>query len=198
MKKIVFSKIEIIHLLIAWVGVSIAFSIAVGGLSFSINYLVVLIGAMLSIGLGFLLHEIAHKILANKYGCFAEFRADFKMLFISIGIAFLGFLFAAPGAVQIFGRIDKKKYAVISASGPAANLLLSLIFLGLYYTINTSQIITQFLLNGFRFNIFLGFFNLLPFPSFDGIKIYFGDKKLYFILAGMAFLLMLLQIIIIT
>ncbi len=56
------------------------------------------------VGVAFLLHEIAHKVVAIEHGQIAEFRADYQMLFLALMGALVGFLFAAPGAVYHRGR----------------------------------------------------------------------------------------------
>ena len=81
-------------------------------------------------GLGFLLHQLAHKFVAQKYGCVAEFRAFDQMLYLAVGLAFfVGFIFAAPGAVMIRGYVDRRKNGIISIAGPAVNIMLAVIFL---------------------------------------------------------------------
>ena len=112
-----------------------------------------------TVGIGFLLHEIAHKFVAQKYNCWAEFRADNKMLILMILMSFMGFLFAAPGAVMIQGNITKRRNGIISIAGPATNMGLAVIFLAIFF-------FTPFKLLGFfgaQVNTFIGLFNLLPF-----------------------------------
>ena len=56
---------------------------------------------LLAVGPAFILHEIGHKIIAKKNGCWAEFRADPSGLKFGMFLAFfLGVLFMAPGAVS--------------------------------------------------------------------------------------------------
>ena len=54
------------------------------------------------------------KILAQNYGCFAEFRSYNFMLLIAVFMSFFGFIFAAPGAVIISGPIGKRRNGKIS------------------------------------------------------------------------------------
>ena len=42
-----------------------------------------------------------------------------------------GIVFAAPGAVQIFGRPDKDEMGKIAAANPMANIVLYVIFTGI-------------------------------------------------------------------
>ena len=71
-----FSRTEINHLLRAWIIISIAFAIAFQGLSLDPAFFVVILISGFTVGIGFLFHELGHKFLAQKYGCWAEFRAN--------------------------------------------------------------------------------------------------------------------------
>ena len=93
-----FSKREIRDLFLAWVILSIAFAVLFSGFRslFSSVFLTFFGASALTAGIGFLLHELAHKLVAQRYGLFAEFKAFYGMLLIAVGLAFFGFIFAAP------------------------------------------------------------------------------------------------------
>jgi Zn-dependent protease len=138
--------------------------------------------SFLTVGLGFLFHEMAHKIIAQKYNCQAEFKADNLMLLLAFGMSFLGFVFAAPGAVHIKGYINKVQNGIISLAGPLMNLILALVFLpGLI--LFSKGLLGTFFLYGFIINSWLGLFNMIPFGNFDGSKIYGWNKKVYYVTA---------------
>ena len=122
------SETEIIDLLKAWIIISIAFAVVLR-YSFSYSFYSIFIISSLTVGTGFLLHELGHKITAQRYGCFAEFRSFDNMLIMALVMSFFGFVFAAPGAVMISGRINSRKNGIISAAGPLVNIGLALIFL---------------------------------------------------------------------
>lgn len=63
-----FTNREIKDLAIAWFMISLAFAILFSGLSFSFVFLISLFLSALTVGIGFLLHEIMHKYFAQKYG----------------------------------------------------------------------------------------------------------------------------------
>lgn len=123
-----FSKIEIKHLLIAWSAISLAFAIAFTGIEIPLRFLFAVITSLFTVGIGFIFHEMGHKYMAQKYHCIAEFRADYKMLLLAVAVSFLGFVFAAPGAVLISGRVNLKQRGKISAAGPFTNLVISFFF----------------------------------------------------------------------
>ncbi len=182
MKKILrFSRIEKEHLLKAWVAISVAFAIVLSGGISSLDFLMMFVVSMFTVGIGFLVHEIAHKYFAQKYHCIAEFRANDQMLLIAIVMAFFGFIFAAPGAVMIVGRLTKKQNGIVSLAGPMSNLVLALLFLTTHFIY--PNIISIY---GALINTFLGLFNLLPLPIFDGIKVYRWNKLVYFFSLALA------------
>lgn len=183
------SKREIKDLLKAWVAISLAFGIILSrNPEFGFTVLAGIAAASITVGIGFLFHELAHRLVARKYKCFAEFRSFDTMLFLAVFMAWaLGFVFAAPGAVMIHGyNITKKKNGIISLAGPLTNLLIALVFLGLMIFVPNIALKNIFQI-GFIVNIFLGIFNMIPFANFDGKKILAWSKPVYWfvILAGL-------------
>ena len=75
--KIKFSKIEILHLLIATILVTAV------GLSLD-NYRRVALEFLIIFVSAFLVHELAHKLLAQFYGSWAEFRTNSYLSLIHI------------------------------------------------------------------------------------------------------------------
>lgn len=134
-----FSDIEKQHLRLATAAFTLALGfISVRGLS-GINdldginqWLIALLLAMpvmlLAVGPAFILHEIGHKIVAKKYGCWAEFRADPKGLQFGILLSlFLGVLFMAPGAVMVSGLVKRRHNGYVAVAGPLTNLTLFIV-----------------------------------------------------------------------
>ncbi|MBI2660325.1 metalloprotease, partial [Candidatus Woesearchaeota archaeon] len=65
------SATELKDLAKAWIIISAAFAILLSKSIFSGEFYIKFIIASLSVGVGFLLHELGHKIVAQRYGCFA-------------------------------------------------------------------------------------------------------------------------------
>lgn len=183
------SDIEIRDILKAWIAVSIAFGIVLSA-SFSDFYQKFIIAA-LTVGIGFLLHELGHKFVAQRYGCFAEFRSFDNMLILAIAMSFFGFVFAAPGAVMISGRVNIRRNGIISAAGPLVNLGLAVLFLPLFFI--PSQFLQLVALYGFMINSWLALFNMIPVWLFDGHKIWRWNKAVYFAMAAIALSFMFLR-----
>jgi Zn-dependent protease len=182
------SNIEIRDLIVAWLLVSLAFALARSASNgvtinniFSLNFILYILISAVTVGIAFLLHEFAHKIVAQKYHCWAEFRADRTMLGLGVLMSVLGFVFIAPGAVMIYGHITSKQNGKISLAGPAINIILALIMLPLLFIDFSSPIISEIINSGYIINAWLALFNMIPFWNFDGAKIYKWDKKIYFL-----------------
>ena len=135
------SRRERFDLIIAWFAISLAFSLAFsGGVGVWMGspiqrttletYLVFLILSMVTVGVGFVLHELAHKFTAMKFGYWAEFRKDNLMLLVAVVLAALvGVVFAAPGATMIYGSgVTREQNGKISLLAPVTNLILCIPF----------------------------------------------------------------------
>ena len=184
--KIKTSKIELRDIAKAWIVLSLAFACIYAGANiidgtisriFSTQFIFLFLISLFTAGLGFLLHELAHKLVAQRYGCVAEFRAFDQLLFLALGMAvFIGILFAAPGAVMVSGMITRRENGIVSVAGPATNYVLGLLFLGLTFLIPAFESI---FLIGFSINMWLGLFNLIPFGPLDGLKVFYWNKAVW-------------------
>lgn len=172
-----FSRIELIDLAKGWFAISLAFAIMLGGI-FSENFAFYFIISAIAVGSGFLLHELAHKFFAQRYNCWAEFRADNKMLLLAVVFSLFGFIFAAPGAVIISGKVNNKANGIISLAGPATNVILAFIF---RYISTFTGFLEQLGNFGYQINIWLALFNMIPFGFFDGTKVFQWNKFVYFL-----------------
>jgi Zn-dependent protease len=202
------SRREEFDLFVAWIAISLAFTIifiSPSGL-FShvgaIDPVVALIFfgiSLITVGIGFILHEMGHKFLAMRYGFWAEFRKDNVMLLIAVVLAALvGFVFAAPGATVIYsnpadGRgISREQNGKISAIGPVINLLLCipfalLLLVGMGATGNSHGIIKLIGVIGLQVNAMIAAFNMLPVSILDGRKVLAWNPAAFAILIVAAF-----------
>lgn len=186
---------------IAWFALAIAFSIALvggisgGGVDLGTAALLILL-SMVTVGVGFVLHELAHKFTAIHYGHWAEFRKDNQMLLVAVALAALvGVVFAAPGATMIYGSgLSRKENGVISAAGPVTNLLLAIPF-GIIALASIAFGLSPFIALvgaiGVKINGMLAAFNMLPVGPLDGKKVLAWNKGVFLLLIGLSFALLI-------
>jgi Zn-dependent protease len=184
------------ELLKAWAGTTLAYAIVQAGASnlLSRGFVLFLVISAIVCGLGFVLHELAHRIVARNYGAEAHFVANNGWLLISIVIAFAGLFIAAPGAVWHRGYLTERQGGLIALAGPATNLVFSVLFLiglpmlaltGLDDTSTNIAGINLYTLAfilcsiGYSLNAFIGLFNMIPAGPFDGAKV-LAWSPLYF------------------
>ncbi len=179
-----FSTTEILHLSVALFMITLTLMALDFGRVKSLGLVNFILVYFLSVGLGFLLHEMGHKLVAQHYGYISEFRADFFMLIVAfIMAATLKVVFLAPGAVMILGRLTKKQNGIISVAGPLVNLTLALIFtlIGIVLNPIPTTLVWYIVYIGVWVNSFLGIFNMLPFWVLDGKKVLAWNKSVYII-----------------
>ncbi len=195
-----FSQREVRDLVIAGILISLAFAIllsgGIGGLRNGSAFLVIFGISFFGAGLGFLLHELMHKYVAQSYGMRAEFQAFYPMLGLALVFSFFGFIFAAPGAVFIYGFTNRERNGKISVAGPWTNIVLAVIFLVLVLALTTNQILSALLGYGLYINAFLALFNMIPAMPFDGAKVLAWNKTIYGVTVAIALALVVLSYII--
>ena len=181
-----FSQLEVRDIIIAWVGLGLAFTIALLGGAFGIQNPasaglgaapLVFIIALVTVGSGFVLHELSHKFTAQGYGYWAEFRMWPFGLVLALATSLIGFIFAAPGATYISGtNISASENGKISLAGPLTNVGVALAFLPFALYFPSDTFFGELGLIGTQINIFLGLFNMLPVMPLDGAKVFHWSK----------------------
>ena len=173
-----FSKTEISHLTQATLAFSLALAfMSVDGIMGALNSpLIFIVGGIvyaIAIAPAFLVHETAHKVVARKYGCWAEFRASPGGLRFGIFIAALtGIVFMAPGAVMVAGNTTRSQFGKIALAGPVSNVALWGLGLGAILLGAANHPLGELILYPWLWgNAILGLFNMLPFGPLDGKKI---------------------------
>lgn len=189
------SRRERFDLIIAWLAISVAFSLIFPRANIS-QYLTSLALSMTTVGVGFVLHELAHKFTAMHYGYWAEFRKDNLMLLVAVVLAALvGVVFAAPGATMIYGAgITREQNGRISAAGPLTNLLLCIPFAlmllvsGWLAPIGAGgNLLSLIGMVGLQVNAMIAAFNMLPVSVLDGRKVLAWNPAVFAVLIVAAF-----------
>ncbi len=209
---------EALHITISVIAISFAFALVFSGTSGILQYprefLFFFAAVFVTVGSGFILHEMAHKLSGIYYGAPARFVMSVQGLVLTVMTGFFGFLIALPGATYIYSNtISLMENAVISAAGPVLNIALVFLFLALnavapisqYYSFlypspagfegfgifNGTLMVWQF---GAAMNLWLALFNFIPAFPLDGSKVWRWRKSAWLILA--AFMLYLGAVII--
>jgi len=122
---------------------------------------------------------------------------------LMIAMSFMGFIFAAPGAVMIRKAVDtpqpysemvnsgqleqkeKREMLWISLAGPMTNLILMALFFVLLLASVTGpdRLLVNAAYFAFYINLILAAFNLIPVDPFDGGKIFRASRKVWAIVA---------------
>lgn len=187
-----FSATEIKHITLALLALAFAFSLILYREKIFVGFFsykpIFFINSLIAVGFAFVLHELAHKFVAQRKNCIAEFRAWPAGLFIAVAMALFtrgGFVFAAPGAVMIAPfhktkngirktKLTTQDIGLIGVAGPLVNIVLAGLFGLLMFTgLEVFHISAQI-------NAWLAIFNLIPFALLDGQKIMRWDFRVWF------------------
>jgi len=185
------SSTEILHLAVAYVVLTFDLLLILGWPYFYTHDVLLYTAIAASAALtGFIAHEMAHKIVAQSSGYWAEFRLSPLGLVTSVIIAAAtGFLFAAPGATMIGGMGNLRDWGRTSLAGPAVNFVFSLGFLaaslvlGSYASLSYAASVLLFLA---FINAWFAAFNMIPFGPLDGAKVWRWSHQIW-VVAFVAF-----------
>ncbi len=179
-------------ILVAVFALTAAFAIA---LRFSSPYggLFVIALAFLVSVTAFLFHELAHRYVARSYGGIAYFKMWPFGILLALLTSVFGFIFAAPGAVNIGGIYRKDEIGKTALAGPATNIGVGLILYisGILVPVG---IVSAILIYTATMNFWFGFFNLLPIPPLDGYKVFTWDIYVFLVSIIIALLFVVLTV----
>jgi len=194
---------EIFQITISVIAISFAFALVFatpqGMVGHPVEFIIFIVPLLVTVGSGFILHEMSHKIVAMYYGAQARFRMWVQGLVIMLIGAVFGVLFAAPGAVYIYSNnINKRQNGLISLAGPMLNIILAGVFIGLQFLAPIRQSYSFLIPMGTDFagygmsngvlqvwwfgaamNIVLALFNMIPAFPLDGSKVFAWSKLVW-------------------
>ena len=181
-RHVYFSPKELKHITVAaLLVVGIGFSIGLygnyfGGFLFEWTWVMMAVFAVI-MAASFLVHEIAHKVMAQKKGLWAEFRLTTWGAVLTFASIFLPFRMIAPGAMMIAGSPNGDEIVKISLAGPITNIIFSSVLFVFAFAIIPSAF--GMLIFAAYITAFMAVFNLIPFGVLDGYKIFSFNKKLW-------------------
>jgi len=211
-RRITTSRTELLHLGVSYAVLTVCLLLVFSGNTYlgsgfappgfvGISATLVVIAALAALS-GFVAHELAHKIAAQRRGFWAEFRAAPLGLVMALVTSFLGFILAAPGATVVggIGEADRQSWGRTSLAGPMTNLVFAAVFYGaatVAYLLGSVLFLWMLVLA--FINAWFGTFNLFPYGLLDGRKVYRWDAKVWagaiaLTLAAMVFTVLALYI----
>jgi Zn-dependent protease len=181
------SRRELTQITIAYLVITFDLTLLYGGVSvldgssplYSVTLPIVATAATAALT-GFVLHEVAHKVAAQRRGYWAEFRMAPMWLLLSIVTAFIGFLWAAPGATVVNGMSDVREWGRTALAGPMTNFVFGVVFYAaaagafLAHSDFTPYILLLAYVNGV-----FATFNLIPYGPLDGHKVLTWDREVW-------------------
>lgn len=127
------------------------------------------------------LHELAHKFVAMAFGATATLHAPYTMYAIVILLKLMRFplLFFVGGYVAHTPLLPLPS-ALVAVAGPLMNFLV----LGSIYLVIHLKLVDKkyykILEPMAKLNLFLGIFNMLPIPGFDGYHFFASLFRVFF------------------
>ena len=187
--KYTFTIGEVRDLTISALLLGFLFSIALGTFTYRtpsdavVNFFV----ALAIVAPALIFHELAHKFMAQKYDCKANYElwpsgAIMSLLFTLLTAGRV--IFAALGAVMIktsystrlgykYIGLSSEEMGKIALAGPLVNIALSVIgFILLPFS-------RSFFVPFAQINAIIALFNLIPFPPLDGAKIFSWSRLVW-------------------
>ena len=129
----------------------------------------------------FLTHELAHKVMAQQAGMWAEFRLTTWGAVLTFVSVFLPFKMIAPGAMMIGGQAPTAKDMIkISIAGVITNMIFAATFLSLAFSLPIPEYVWVLFFAAY-INSFMAVFNLVPFGVLDGYKLFLLNKKIWLV-----------------
>lgn len=186
-RTIKFSQTELRHLAVGTALVTLAGASAFLGSPVGVSVLGLVLSSLLFM-MGFILHELAHKYVAQNYGLRAEFRLNMTGLLLTAISVVSPIKFIAPGAVVIAGFADKNQMGRTALAGPLVNIILTSVLLIVLPALGSSGVYRA-VLAGAAINAFLALFNLIPFSVLDGQKVYVWNRRYWAVLLVISLLL---------
>lgn len=140
--------------------------------------------SLVAVGTGVGVHEVAHKVVAQRYGHWAEFRYNPLGLVLAFVFSAMGFLYGAPGATIVEGAVTREQSGKMGAAGPVTNIGFALLFLGGLAVVNplasgagpATTVVILIMSFGAFINLILAGFNMIPVPPLDGSRVWAWNK----------------------
>ncbi len=181
-----FSGTELLHLLVSALVLSAIFALPFpvwGAFSDLPGFGITFLFTFLIVGSAFMIHESSHKLTAQYYRVWSEYRMwTGGLIFALLMKVAIGFALIAPGAAYYAGYrrhgpwaipLTKAQVGRISWAGPVSNIVLAATFFTL------SPFLGGLAAVGMSINLSLALFNLIPFGPFDGRAVFSWNWRVW-------------------
>ena len=178
--RVYFSPKELKHIAVAVllvIGVGLSYVFLANGLGGDVWLVGSASAAILTTS--FFVHEMAHKVTAQKRGLWAEFRLTLWGSLLTAIFMILPVIFKiiSPGAVMISGPATVDDIGKISIAGPITNIIMSGACIAAAF-IPYNPVAWVFVA-GALINGYIAVFNLIPIGILDGHKIFTWNKTIW-------------------
>ncbi|MFQ5833376.1 MAG: AN1-type zinc finger domain-containing protein [Candidatus Thorarchaeota archaeon] len=145
----------------------------------------------------FMLHEMAHKFVSQRYGMTSEFRMTPQGYYLSAVAIIFGIPIFGTGTMMTGGVRSMDDFAKSSLAGPLSNLIIGGSLLAIAEIIvATGGILLgplgSVLFYGTILNALLGLFNMIPLRGFDGGTVLRWDRTVWIVVTASLLVLLLL------
>jgi len=136
--------------------------------------------AALAAGPAVVFHELSHKFVAMFFGAKAVLYAPYGFYALVILLKAVGFpfLFFVGGFVR-HTPLPALPSALVALSGPLINFTLWFLAIRLVKMKKIPNKYLPYVVPFARINLFLGIFNMIPLPGFDGFNVIRGIFRLF-------------------
>jgi Zn-dependent protease len=166
-------------------------AVGASGLFFADAPPIILMSAAIIFALIFLSHEIAHKLVAQHYGLWAEFRLTMFGALITLISIISPLKLISPGAVMIAGSGDKEKVGRTAVAGPAVNIVLSIVSFAFTFALQDPWFTLIAFFSAY-INAFIAVFNLIPVGILDGWKVFNWNKLIWSVAFALSLALLIM------
>jgi len=182
-----FSRTELVHLVLSAV---LVMAVGASGLFFVGAPWMILMSAAVIFASIFLLHEIAHKLVAQHYGLWAEFRLTMFGALITLISIISPLKLISPGAVMIAGSTNKESIGKTAISGPTVNIVGTIV--SFVFTFVLQDLFLLVALFSAYISAFIAVFNLIPVGILDGWKVFHWSKLIWAIAFSLSLALLIM------
>ncbi|MFX1603276.1 MAG: hypothetical protein ACFFCK_07295 [Promethearchaeota archaeon] len=145
----------------------------------------------------FMVHEMAHKFVSQRYGMTSEFRMTPQGYYLSAIAILFGIPIFGTGTMMTGGVRSMDDFAKSSLAGPVSNLAIAgcLVAIAEIIVATGGSLIGPlgFVISyGIILNALLGLFNMIPLRGFDGGTVFRWDKRIWVVVTASLLLLLLI------